>query len=63
MCSPKEMATMTENDPAGSTPPPKEEPALSRQEEPGTSQPAEDPGSRPFFSACGPRGCGVSVNA
>jgi hypothetical protein len=44
MCSPKEMATMTENDPAGSTPPPKEEPALSRQEEPGTSQPAGDPG-------------------
>jgi hypothetical protein len=37
------MATMTENDPAGSTPP-EEEPALSRQEEPDTSQPAEDPG-------------------
>ena len=34
---------MTENDPAGSTPP-DEESALSRQEEPGTSQPAEDPG-------------------
>jgi hypothetical protein len=44
MCSPKEMATMTDNDPAGSTPPPEGEPALSRQEEPGTSQPAEDPG-------------------
>ena len=35
---------MTDNDPAGSTPPPKEELALSRQEEPDTSQPAEDPG-------------------
>ncbi len=34
---------MTDNDPAGSTPP-EEEPALSRQEEPGTSQPAGDPG-------------------
>ena len=34
---------MTENDPNGSTPP-DEEPTLSRQEEPGTSQPAEDPG-------------------
>jgi hypothetical protein len=44
MCSPKEMATMTDNDPAGSTPPPQEESALSRQEEPDTSQPAEDPG-------------------
>src|SRR5450759_5463228 len=44
MCSPKEMATMTDNDPAGSTPPPEEAPALSRQEEPDTSQPAEDPG-------------------
>jgi hypothetical protein len=43
MCSPKEMATMTDNDPAGSTPP-EEEPALSRQEEPDTSQPAGDPG-------------------
>jgi hypothetical protein len=43
MCSPKEMATMTENDPNGSTPP-DEEPALSGQEEPGTFQPAEDPG-------------------
>jgi hypothetical protein len=28
MCLPKEMATMTENDPTGSTPP-EEEPALS----------------------------------
>jgi len=43
MCSPKEMATMTDNDPAGSTPP-EDESALSRQEEPDTSQPAEDPG-------------------
>jgi hypothetical protein len=43
MCLPKEMATMTENDPTGSTPPEKES-ALSRQEEPDTSQPAEDPG-------------------
>jgi hypothetical protein len=43
MCSPKEMATMTENDPAGSTPP-EEAPALSGQEEPDTSQPAGDPG-------------------
>ena len=34
---------MTENHPTGSTPP-DEEPTLSRQEEPGTSQPAEDPG-------------------
>jgi hypothetical protein len=43
MCSPEEMANMTENDPTGSTPP-DEESALSRQEEPGTSEPAEDPG-------------------
>jgi hypothetical protein len=43
MCSPKEMANMTENDPTGSTPP-EDESALSRQEEPDTSQPAEDPG-------------------
>ena len=34
---------MTDNDPIGSTPP-GEEPALSRQQEPDTSQPAEDPG-------------------
>ena len=34
---------MTGNEPTGSTPP-DEEPALSRQQEPGTSQPAEDPG-------------------
>ena len=34
---------MTENDATGSTPP-EEEPALSSHEEPGTSQPAEDPG-------------------
>jgi hypothetical protein len=37
------MANMTENHPAGSTSP-EEESALSRQEEPDTSQPAEDPG-------------------
>jgi hypothetical protein len=37
------MATMTGNDPTGSTPP-GEEPALSRQQEPDASQPAEDPG-------------------
>src|SRR5260370_7765042 len=42
MYSPEEMANMTENDPAVSTPP-EEEPALSRQQEPDTSQPAEDP--------------------
>ena len=34
---------MTDSDPAGSTPP-DEGPALSRQHEPDTSQPAEDPG-------------------
>lgn len=34
---------MTDNDPTGSTPP-EEEPALSRQQEPDSSQPAEDPG-------------------
>src|ERR1700735_930854 len=43
MCSLKEMANMTENKPAGSTPP-EEEPALSGREQPDTSQPAEDPG-------------------
>jgi hypothetical protein len=43
MRSPKEMASMTDNDPTGSTPP-EEEPDLSRQQEPGTSQLAEDPG-------------------
>jgi len=43
MCSPKEMANVTENDPTGSTSP-EEEPALSGQEEPDTSQLAEDPG-------------------
>jgi hypothetical protein len=37
------MANMTENDPAGSTPP-DQEPALPRQPEPDTSQPADDPG-------------------
>jgi hypothetical protein len=37
------MANMTDNDPTGSTPP-EEELALSRQQEPGTSRPAEDPG-------------------
>ena len=34
---------MTDNDPTGS-PPPGEAPALTRQQQPGTSQPAEDPG-------------------
>ena len=34
---------MTENDATGSTPS-EEEPGLSSHEEPGTSQPAEDPG-------------------
>lgn len=34
---------MTDNDPAGSAPP-EQEPALSRQQEPGTSRPADDPG-------------------
>ena len=34
---------MTDSDPAGS-PPPGEEPTQSRQQEPGTSPPAEDPG-------------------
>ena len=43
MCSAKEMANVTENNPTGSTSP-EEEPTLSRQEEQGTSQPAEDPG-------------------
>jgi hypothetical protein len=37
------MANVTENDATGSTPP-EEEPGLSSHEEPGTSQPAEDPG-------------------
>jgi hypothetical protein len=37
------MADMTENDPTGSAPP-EEEPALPREQEPDTSQPAEDPG-------------------
>jgi hypothetical protein len=43
MRSPKEMASMTDNDLTGSTSP-EEEPARSRQQEPGTSRPAEDPG-------------------
>jgi hypothetical protein len=43
MCSPKEMANMTENEPTGSTPP-EDEQALSRQEQADASQPAEDPG-------------------
>jgi hypothetical protein len=38
-----EMTNVTENDPTGSTPP-EEESALSRQEEPDTSEPPEDPG-------------------
>jgi hypothetical protein len=37
------MANMTDNDPTGSAPP-EQEPTLSRQQEPGTSQPDEDPG-------------------
>jgi hypothetical protein len=37
------MAAMTDNDPTGS-PPPEEEPALSRQHQPDTSQTADDPG-------------------
>ena len=43
---------MTDNDPAGSTPH-EEEPTLSRQHEPGTSQPAEDSGylTRPSAAA------------
>jgi hypothetical protein len=43
MCSLKETANMTENETPGSTPP-DEEPALSRQQQPVTAQPAEDPG-------------------
>jgi hypothetical protein len=39
----KEMVTMTENDPTGSTPP-DEDAALSPQEEPDTSGSAGDPG-------------------
>jgi hypothetical protein len=37
------MTIMTENDPTATTPP-DEEPAPARQEEPGTSQAADDPG-------------------
>jgi hypothetical protein len=37
------MATMTNNDPTGSMPP-GDKPAPPRQQEPGTSPPAEDPG-------------------
>lgn len=37
------MADMTDNHRTGSTPP-EQEPGLSRQQEPDTSQPAEDPG-------------------
>jgi len=43
MCSPKEMANMTDSNPTRSTPP-EEEPAPQPQAEPDTSQPAEDPG-------------------
>src|SRR5437588_6266304 len=43
MYSPKEKANRTDTDRTGSTPP-EEEPALSRQQEPETSQPADDPG-------------------
>jgi hypothetical protein len=37
------MATMTDNDPAGSAQP-EQDPTLSGQQEPGASPPAEDPG-------------------
>jgi hypothetical protein len=43
MCSPEEMANMTDTDPTRSTPPAEESAASSRQE-PDTSQTAEDPG-------------------
>jgi hypothetical protein len=43
MYSAKEMAKMTENDPAGSAPP-EQEPAVPGDEEPDTSESAEDPG-------------------
>jgi hypothetical protein len=43
MDSQKEMAAMTENDPAGSLPP-EEEPVQSPQEEPDTSRSDDDPG-------------------
>src|SRR3984893_12482387 len=43
MCSPKEMANMTDSDPTRSTPP-GEEPAPWPRQEPDASQPAEDPG-------------------
>jgi hypothetical protein len=43
MCSPEEMANMTDNDPTRSTPP-AAEPAPSPRQEPDTFQPAEDPG-------------------
>jgi hypothetical protein len=43
MCTPEEMANVTENDPTGSTPP-EEESAPPRQQESATSQPGEDPG-------------------
>jgi hypothetical protein len=42
MCSPKEMANMTDSDPTRSTP--EDELAPWPQQEPDTSQPAEDPG-------------------
>jgi hypothetical protein len=43
MCSPKEMANMTDSDPTRSTPP-EDELAPWPQQEPDTSQPAKDPG-------------------
>jgi hypothetical protein len=43
MCSPEEMANMTDTDPTRSTPPAAESAPSSRQE-PDTSQAAEDPG-------------------
>lgn len=39
----KEMANVTDKDSTGATPP-EEEPTRARQQEPDTSQPAEDPG-------------------
>jgi hypothetical protein len=43
MCSPEEIANMTDKDPAGSALP-EQEHARSPRPEPGPSQPAEDPG-------------------
>jgi hypothetical protein len=43
MCSPEEMANMTDSDPTRQTPP-EEEPAPLPRSEPDISQAAEDPG-------------------